>query len=82
MRDYPAGGHLAGPSKPSLYVLDWCLVLKTMAMSNSTQAFPSMLFEPCLTLPSSVEPRFLFPSGEREAEAEQALGEHRGLVGK
>lgn len=50
-----------------------------MAMPNSTRAFPSMLFEPCLTLRPSVEPGFFFPSGEREAEAEQALGEDRAL---
>lgn len=79
MRDNPAG--------QSLYALGWCLILEIMApptitKSTITQASPSIIFEPCLTPPPSVEPGFLFPSGEREAEAERALGEDRGLVGE
>lgn len=63
------------------------MALEIMALPNITkpniiQALPSILFEPSLTLPPSVEPGFLFPSGERAAEAEQALGEDRTFVGK
>lgn len=63
------------------------LALEIMALPNITkpniiQAFPFILSEPSLTLPLSVEFGFLFPSGERETEAEQALGEDRTLVGK
>lgn len=63
------------------------LALEIMALPNITkpniiQAFPSILSEPSLTLPLSVEFEFLFPSGERETETKQALGEDRTFVGK